>query len=552
MAVVLPLVCLLLSWHRYDWEFGRSHTRRSRKKKRRKKGKRLNSEIPAVSAARAVPESAGEFQSELSHPNQEEDEIEDGQDDEDSAIPLMSESYEELEGPSSTTAFLLLSFVLVACFLGYRYFMLGGMGLNGQYPAETIALNVMTMTRLWWFNVANAVWPWNPSIADTWTVSTEQGTWELLSLAGAVLWLVALLALRFRKQGWMLWWFTVWMLPTSGLIPLRHWRAERYLYPASFGMILFAVMFVYSIPMLRPRWKRNRITFRKSLRSKERYTIRTVLITMSFAMTIWAGWQNNYWFNDRKLFAHAIQQEPRYREGLFALASLELQEKEFDQSIETFRQLFQAADDPSFVSYWIPWRAHSNFGLALYYDQQYPEAYEQMQQALELRPDDPILHYHLGLIAQAQNQADLAAQHYRDCLEIVPNDPLAAGNLASLKITQGKLKEAARILQPLMETSSENSTNRYNYASVLLGLGQYQEALLQLKRLEEQHPKDYLVRAKLAWSLFELGKESEARKELSLAQKQKPRHPLILFVEHKLNRKTIPRNDSITVRPESE
>lgn len=162
------------------------------------------------------------------------------------------------------------------------------------------------------------------------------------------------------------------------------------------------------------------------------------------------------------------------------------------------------------------------------------------------------MHYHLGLIAQAQNQGDLAAQHYRDCLEIVPNDPLAAGNLASLKITQGKLKEAARILQPLMETSSENSTNRYNYASVLLGLGQYQEALLQLKRLEEQHPKDYLVRAKLAWSLFELGKESEARKELSLAQKQKPRHPLILFVEHKLNRKTIPRNDSITVRPESE
>ena len=79
-----------------------------------------------------------------------------------------------------------------------------------------------------------------------------QQTQDLLQVA-AVLGLIALAAVLvygcYRRWPPVvgLMWYVIWMLPAAGLVPLRYFRAERYLYPASWGLLL-AVMMCFLLP----------------------------------------------------------------------------------------------------------------------------------------------------------------------------------------------------------------------------------------------------------------------------------------------------------------
>ena len=89
------------------------------------------------------------------------------------------------------------------------------------------------------------------------------------------------------------------------------------------------------------------------------------------------------------------------------------------QSREAIAQYQMAVDlDPTLVSAW------ANMGIEFLQTEQYPQAHYAFSRAILLAPNDPVLHYNLGILAErVLRQPDQALYHYERFLALSPNDP---------------------------------------------------------------------------------------------------------------------------------
>ena len=81
--------------------------------------------------------------------------------------------------------------------------------------------------------------------------------------------------------------------------------------------------------------------------------------------------------------------------------------------------------------------AHTNFGTALFFNQQIDAAVLEFETALRLKPDSLKAHYFLGNVFASVGQAAKAKLHYEEALRLNPNYAPARENLARLAQTDG-------------------------------------------------------------------------------------------------------------------
>ena len=86
--------------------------------------------------------------------------------------------------------------------------------------------------------------------------------------------------------------------------------------------------------------------------------------------------------------------------------------------------------------------AHEALGKALAEKGHIPEAEEQFHQALEIWPDDPTVHFDLGVAAAGQGRWNDAIREYRRAIEANPLYAAAYNNLANVYIQVGYVEEA--------------------------------------------------------------------------------------------------------------
>ena len=414
----------------------------------------------------------------------------------------------------------------VTAYFLFRWTVLGGIGLGADYPADGLVNNVAMAAMLWWHYLGRVLLPWSPSISDAWPIVQQVGFIEGLAIGGLIL-VGCMLAFGVRRR-WLATtgalWYLVWMIPASGLLPLHHYRAERYLYPASWGIMLVITALWF-----------HHIAGRFHLQGRTATSLPCAIVAAFLALT--TAHENQFWWNDHALFTKAITQDPDYVEGRLGLGYLALQRQEYECAVDWLATGIEVAKRGDQTSFWSPPMAHTNLGLAYYYVGSDAAAGAEFRRVLELRPQSAKALYHLGLVEMKQGRLAAAERSFRASLRLNAEDILCRSNLAFALLQQGELQPSRKLLEPLVAEQPNNLTNRNNLASVLLAQREFGAAEQHFQILVETSPEDAGLLAKLAWCQVELGQHEAALQNYDRARTKQPNHPAVLHVGRLLPRR---------------
>jgi len=401
----------------------------------------------------------------------------------------------------------------------YRAAVLGGFGLNARYPSHSVLGNVATSSTLLWEYIGRVLLPRPPSISDAWPISHAVGPLEIAAIIGLAGALLATVVGLYRRRQWAVasLWTIIWLLPATGVIPLRHVRAERYLYPASWGLLLIAVLVIL--------WLVRRVENVSWGR-----TARFILPAACLWAILITGSGNVKWWDDETLFRDATARDPHFVEGWTGLAELAYREGEYRKAIEYGQKAVEEAGNPDYAAYYSPFVTHTNLGLAYYHAQEHQAAFRELIRALSHSPNSGVAHYHVGMATFALGDYALAGNHYARSLELRPGDFLTASNLAATRLRLGDFQTCLELLEPLVEQRPEDAINRTNLASVLLATKRYEDATPHFEYLVEKNPKDALAWGKLAWCQWETDQRELARTSWKRAYAIAPELPAVRYV----------------------
>ncbi len=382
------------------------------------------------------------------------------------------------------------------------------LGLGEAYPADSVLGNVEISAGLLATYARRSLLPFSPTIVDRWP--TQTGTVFTLTMAAIVavglVWVVRLFWHR-SLAGFAGAWFVVWMLPATGLIPLRHLYAERYLYPAVWGpLAIVALLFFRRMPVVSadPAFRRKRV--------------------LAFGFVVFLGAiafdQTKYWQSDADLFGHALQQDSKYVEGNIALARNAMDEpgdKGYQSAVGFAQRAIDSWKEPGYQSYGSPFINYNILGLAHYYQGQHVLAKDAFQEAVVARPRNVVGHFHLGQAAMGLNDLAAAEQHFETALKIQPGHFLARSNLGVIYLRTERWRDAVEILNPLVLAEPDNPTNRLNLGNAFLLERDFQRAAFHFEALTTLAPTNGMAVAKLAWAQWRQGKRNSALKSIKHA-----------------------------------
>ena len=414
-------------------------------------------------------------------------------------------------------AALLAMWATVFASAGYRIAVLGSFGLNTEYPSSNLLLGVVTSARLIFYYVFRIFLPRSPTIVDRWRISESLGAAEFgcALLLLAVLGLGIYLIVKRRETGLALTWFAVWMIPTCGIVPLRHMYAERYLYPASWGLFLLVVLLLLRVP---EKFKRYHDA------------LPTALIVIVLGLAFLSAREMRYWESNDKLFKRAVRQNSSYVEGLSARALQSLEKQNYDEAITFSERAIESAENPTFGSYFSPQVIYMNLGIARYQSGDILGSKADFERALESRPNNSIGYYHLAKVSVHEGEVGKAVEYFQTALSLKPDDHICRNDLGNLLLNIGRYEESTKVLEPAIAAEPDNVLPRANLGAALIVLKKFGEAEPHFQKLVELDPENPVNIAKLAWCKFELGDKAQGWELMRKAFAINPDDPTVITI----------------------
>lgn len=120
---------------------------------------------------------------------------------------------------------------------------------------------------------------------------------------------------------------------------------------------------------------------------------------------------------------------------------------------------------------------HHVLALALDQSQQYPQAAQAYEKALQLQPDTPELWFNYAIVLTQLTQWQAAEQAYRKALTLNPHFFEAHGNLGTLLQRQGQLDEAITCYRAGLKIQPQDARGHFNLGTVLRDKGLLNEAI---------------------------------------------------------------------------
>jgi len=157
----------------------------------------------------------------------------------------------------------------------------------------------------------------------------------------------------------------------------------------------------------------------------------------------------------------------------------------------------------------------------------YGEGAEVFEALLEEAPEDPALHYYLGLAEAGLDDLESAEKEYKRAIELDATLLEARSNLGVLLLNKGELEAAKYELEACVDLDPEDGDSHYNLGLVHEAAGRGADALAEFERAMELSPDDPLPPMALAEASRREGKLDAALSFYEKAEERAPGEPLV-------------------------
>jgi tetratricopeptide (TPR) repeat protein len=168
------------------------------------------------------------------------------------------------------------------------------------------------------------------------------------------------------------------------------------------------------------------------------------------------------------------------------------------------------------------WMAHDNLGMVLDQKGQTDEAIRQYQEALRLKPDDPVAHHDLGVAFDKKGQTDEAIRQYQEALRLEPDYAEAHNNLGLALGMKGQLDDAIRHFQESIRLKADRAGTYYNLGNALAQKGRLDDAIRQFQEALRLKPDYTDAHNNLGIALVKKGRTDDAIRHYQQALRLNP------------------------------
>jgi len=168
------------------------------------------------------------------------------------------------------------------------------------------------------------------------------------------------------------------------------------------------------------------------------------------------------------------------------------------------------------------WVAHNGLGNVLVQKKRVPEAIEQFEWALKIKPDDAEAHNNLGNALVQAGRTSEATEQFEQALKLNPKLAGAHGNWGNALMQAGRVREAMEQYEQALKLEPDSADAHYNLGNALVQAGHIPESMEQYEQALAINPD--LVDAHSNWgnALLQTGRVPEAIDQFELALKLRP------------------------------
>ena len=195
--------------------------------------------------------------------------------------------------------------------------------------------------------------------------------------------------------------------------------------------------------------------------------------------------------------------------------------EKYDMGVRLFREL--AEEEPMLA------RFHLDLALAYNKAEQFDEAIDEAQLALQLEPEAPDGDILMGDIEDSRGNMDKAVDNFKNALKKTPKNLFIRSRLGEIFVKKNEYIEAEKIFRSALRFSPRHPYLLNNLGFVLIKRdNDFEKGIELIRKADTVRPDDGFIKESLGSALFRKGDYVEARKYLERAQELLGNEPRLI------------------------
>ena len=301
-------------------------------------------------------------------------------------------------------------------------------------------------------------WPAAHSIAEVWPQAVV-----VMMLLVATIWCI----FRHPKWSFLGGWFFLILAPTSSIIPIKDLAFEHRMYLPSVAVIAAAVLGVFHLG--------RRVMSRGMLSSSAVKLLgASVAVAVVLQLGMAAYGRNCVYATELALWRDAVAKVPANPRARYNLGTTLGKSGLLPEALEQYQEVIRIKPDYA--------EAHNNLGNALAGTGHAAEAMEHYREAIRIDPEFADPHNNLGIALVRSGHTAEAIEHFHRAIDLAPGDAQSHTNLGNALGESGREAEAIKQYREAIRIDPNNADAHCNLGVALAASGLSAEVIAQFQQ----------------------------------------------------------------------